>query len=122
MGTKVYDQPHVSTFYRSKFEINLAKTKPNYKITPAYLTFTGFATKFINLSLHPLILYWDGGPSVSQVGEIHTRMIGTISSMESIGTATYPGHSFFVTTTYDKDHVLKRWTITEDEPILYYEP
>ena len=128
--TMVYDRPHVSTFYRSKFPSSnnalaaiSGQIEPNYKVPPASLTFTGYAAKFINLSLNNLNLYWDGGriESGPRAGEIHTVFVGTVPSMESIGTSSFPGHSFFLTTTYDKDHVLKRWAITEDEPILYYD-
>ncbi|KAL7538096.1 hypothetical protein ACHAXR_008282 [Thalassiosira sp. AJA248-18] len=133
--TEVYDRPHVSTFYRSKFPSSASNNnalatpqqqvvEPNYKVPPASLTFTGYAAKFINLSLKPLNLYWEGGriPSGPRAGEMHTVLVGTIPSMESIGTSSFPGHTFYVTPTYDKDHNLKRWTITEDEPILYYDP
>eukprot|EP00970_Alexandrium_tamarense_P018238 scaffold13324_cov206-Alexandrium_tamarense.AAC.8 len=124
--TKVYDQPHVSTFYRGKFNSGnpIATVEPNYKVPPASLTFTGFAAKFINLSGSTLNLYWDGGriPSGPKEGEMHAVLVGTIPSMESIGTSSFPGHAFFVTPTYDKEHVLQRWTVTEDEPLLYFHP
>jgi prolyl 4-hydroxylase len=126
--TKAYDQPHVSTFYRKKDDAasNALSTshESNDNMLPASLTFTGFATKFINLSIQPLNLYWDGGhiSSGPKAGQIHTALVGTIPSMESIGTASFPGHSFFVTPSYDKDHVLRRWTVTEDDVVLYYDP
>ena len=117
--TKVFDQPHVSTFYSSTTEEGGAESN----MSPASLTFTGFASKFINLSTKPLNLYWDGGYIASgPAGDAHIQFVGTIPPFESIGTATQPGHSFFLSATYDKEHVLKRWTITEDEAILYYDP
>lgn len=57
-----------------------------------------------------------------RAGERHTSLVGTIDSMESLGTASFPGHDFYLTPTYDRAHVLKRWTITEDDPVLYYDP
>ena len=124
--TKVYVRPHVSTFYRNKFPSHpvAAFGKPTPKVGPAPLTFTGFATKFVNLSTQPVKLYWDGGriPSGPREGQMHTILVGTVESMESIGTASHPGHQFFVSTTYDKDHVLSRHTATMDEPVWYYDP
>lgn len=126
--TVAYDQPHVSSFYRTKEgttnDVMVASHDQKSKMVPASLTFTGFATKFINLSNQPLNLYWDGGhiPSGPNAGQIHTSLVGIIPSMESIGTASFPGHSFFLTPIYDKEHMLKRWTLTEDEAILYYDP
>jgi len=125
--TVAYDRPHVSSFYRTKegtTSVMLASREQNSKILPASLTFTGFAAKFINLSNQALNLYWDGGhiPSGPKAGQIHTSLVGIIPSMESIGTASFPGHSFFITPIYDKEHMLKRWTVTEDEAVLYYDP
>ncbi len=124
--TKVYIRPHVSTFYHSKFPSNsvAAFGKPPPKARPAPLTFTGFATKFINLSTHPVNLYWEGGRITSgpREGQMYTSLVGTVQSMESIGTASHPGHQFFVSTTYDKDNVLERYTATADEPVWYYDP
>ncbi|KAL9186020.1 hypothetical protein ACHAXT_005258 [Thalassiosira profunda] len=121
--TKVYKEPHVSTFYRSKHDT--AEREPNYGMPPASLTFTGYAMKFVNLSPQPLNLYWDGGriaSGSSRAGEMHTVLVGTVPAFESIGTASFPGHSFYLAPTYDKEHQLKRWAATEDEPILYYDP
>jgi len=120
--TKVYNRPHVSTFYRDKW--NTQQTEPNYKISAASLSFTGYAAKFINLSVNDIHLYWEGGriQSGPREGKIHTELVGIIKSMESVGTASFPGHAFYVTPTYDKETALQRWTITEDDSILYYDP
>ncbi|KAL7450062.1 hypothetical protein ACHAWC_002044, partial [Mediolabrus comicus] len=127
--TMVYKRPHVSTFYRNKLPTHsvnnmIATSKPESKVSAAPLTHTGFATKFINLSLHPVNLYWDGGriPSGPRQGQMYTTLVGTVESMESIGTASHPGHQFYVTATYDKDSVLHRQTVTADEPVWYYDP
>jgi len=120
--TKVYNRPHVSTFYRDKW--NTQQTEPNHKISAASLSFTGYAAKFINLSVNDIHLYWEGGriQSGPREGKIHTELVGIIKSMESVGTASFPGHAFYVTPTYDKETALQRWTITEDDSILYYDP
>ena len=141
--TMVYVRPHVSTYYRGGNDNGVStssssfssskddalsvisrRVEPNYKIPPASLSFTGYAAKFINLSVNPINLYWDGGriPSGPNAGEMRTVLVGTVISMGSIGTSTFPGHSFHITPTYDKDHVIQRWTVTEDEPVLYYDP
>ena len=126
--TKVYIRPHVSTFYRGKFpssnSVAAVRNKSTPKVGPASLVFTGFATKFINLSTQPVNLYYDGGriPSGPREGQMYTTLIGTVQSMESIGTASHPGHQFFVSTTYDKDNVLTRHTATADNQVWYYDP
>jgi prolyl 4-hydroxylase len=124
--TKAYDQPHVSSFYDNNVVSTAVSSsrEASDMMTPASLTFTGFATKFINLGAQPVNLYWDGGhiSSGPKAGQIHTALVGAIPIMESIGTASFPGHSFFVTPSYDKDHVLRRWTVTEDDIVLYYDP
>ena len=82
------------------------------------LTFTGFATKVINLDTSPVLLYWDGkgGHDKSR------KLVGEIPPMESIGTATMPGHSFHVTPIYDPSTVLKHWVVTPDNALVFYEP
>ena len=134
-STMVYIRPHVSTFYRDNNNVGstlndkgggvmlssaVQSSRANYNIIPASLSFTGYAAKFINLSPNALNLYWDGGRKPD--GTFHTVLVGTVPSMESIGTATFPGHQFHITPTSNSDHVLQRWTVTEDEPILYHDP
>lgn len=115
--TKVYERPHVSTFYRRN-------GNQRTSVPPASLSFTGYAAKFVNLSPEPVDLWWDGGRirSGSRAGEMHRALVGTIPSMGSVGTASFPGHSFFVSPTYDRKHQLQRWLITEDDPVVYYDP
>ena len=135
-STMVYIRPHVSTFYRDNNNVGstlndkggggvmlssaVQSSRPSYNAIPASLSFTGYAAKFINLSPNALNLYWDGGRKPD--GTFHTVLVGTLPSMESIGTATFPGHQFHITPTSNSDHVLQRWTVTEDEPILYHDP
>jgi prolyl 4-hydroxylase len=135
-STMVYIRPHVSTYYRNNNNVDstlndneggviflssaVQSSQPNYNIPPASLSFTGYAAKFVNLSPNAVNLYWDGGRKPD--GTFHTVLVGPLPSMESIGTATFPGHQFHITPTSNSDHVLQRWTVTEDEPILYHDP
>ena len=79
------------------------------KVSPS---FTGFAGKFINLSPHPVLFYWDG-PS--------PLLLDKIMPFESVGTATFPGHQFYLTSEYDSSHVLKRFFITSDTKVMVYD-
>jgi prolyl 4-hydroxylase len=81
------------------------------------LSFTGFATKVVNLSSDPVLLYWDGKGG----HENSRKLVGEIPPMQSIGTATMPGHSFHVTPIYDPSTVLKHWVVTPDSALVYYE-
>ena len=81
------------------------------------LSFTGFAAKFINLSDKPKLLFWAGqGGHKSAI-----RLIAELAPMESTGTATTPGQSFFVTPVYDSSHQLQRWTLTADDALVVYQ-
>lgn len=88
------------------------------KLQQPPLTFTGFATKVVNLDTDPVLLYWDG-----KGGHDNSRkLVGEIPPMESIGTATMPGHSFHITPIYDPSTVLKHWVVTPDSALVFYEP
>jgi prolyl 4-hydroxylase len=84
---------------------------------PVYLSFTGFAAKFFNLSPNPILLHWDGQGGTDDA----SRLVAEIAPMESIGTATTPGQGFYVSPVYDGSHALQRWTVTADEATLVYE-
>ena len=126
----IYVQPPFSTFFqkpKSSATPPLSVKdilKDNNKIpglsdkkkslTPSH---TGFAAKFINMSAKPLNLYWDGASTS------HPKtLIGTIQPFEAIGTATFPGTSFYVAPTYDKEYSLQRWLVTADNTVLVYNP
>ena len=96
---------------------SVMKKKPK-KLEAAHLSFTGFAAKFVNLSPKPIHLYWDGkgGHRSSR------RLVGEILPFDSLGTATTPGQSFYVSPTYDADHALERWLLTADAALVYYDP
>ena len=76
-------------------------------------SFTGFAGKFINLSQKPVLLFWDGRE--------RPVLLDTIQPFEAVGTATFPGHQFYVTPEYDKSYVLQRFFITSDTKIMVYD-
>mmetsp|Transcript_23240 Transcript_23240/g.64444 ORF Transcript_23240/g.64444 Transcript_23240/m.64444 type:complete len:650 (-) Transcript_23240:1517-3466(-) len=88
------------------------------KVQQPPLTFTGFAAKFVNLDTNPVLLYWDGKGG----HEDSRKLVGEIPPMESIGTATMPGHSFHVTPIYDPARVLHHWVVTADTALVFYEP
>ncbi|KAL7468649.1 hypothetical protein ACHAXS_008882 [Conticribra weissflogii] len=142
--TKVYHRPHVSTYFKDAW-LPLARDEsddhdplrpsssssssrrrrrpaPDRKLPPASLTFTGFAAKFVNLSSRPVRLYWDDPRRTDADPSSASSLVGTIPPMNALGTATFPGHSFRVSPVYDAQHVLKRWTVTEDDPVLFHDP
>jgi len=88
------------------------------KLQQPPLSFTGFATKVVNLDTQPVLLYWDGKGG----HENSRKLVGEIPPMESIGTATMPGHSFHVTPIYDPSTVLKHWVATHDSALFFYDP
>jgi len=59
-------------------------------------------------------LYWESKHKL--------KLIATVQPFESVGTATSPGNGFCMTPIYDKSHAMARWTVTADEPVLYYDP
>jgi len=82
------------------------------------LSFTGFAAKFVNMNDKPVLLFWDGKGR----NENSKKLVGEIPPMESIGTATMAGHGFHITPIYDPSMVLKRWVLTPDVALVFYEP
>lgn len=90
------------------------------KIAAVTPKFTGFATKFTNLSSEPMNLFWDGR------GGSDARLVGRVPPFESLGTATTPGQSFSLIPVthdnYDDRFVLQRWTMTVDEAHVYFDP
>lgn len=84
------------------------------KVSPVYLTFTGFAIKFVNLSRKPVMLYWEGK---------NRQLVGEIAPYDSIGTAsTSAGQTFTVTPVDDPDYRLEQWIVTVDDQVIYYDP
>jgi len=79
--------------------------------------FNGFAAKVINLSYKPVNLWWDGGYVQGENGKTvkHDLKIATIAPFEAVGTATFPGHQFYLTPTYDSMDTLDRFVLTNEE-------
>ncbi|KAL7547168.1 LOW QUALITY PROTEIN: hypothetical protein ACHAWF_010490 [Thalassiosira exigua] len=116
-GTKRnYDRPNVAEFYPPHKRNARGR---DGKMSEAHVTFTGFVVKVINLSPRPP----PPGPGVGRGrDERREHKVGTVAPFESVGTASFPGHAFYLTPTYDEAHQVQRWTVTEDEPILYHTP
>jgi prolyl 4-hydroxylase len=88
------------------------------RLQPAVLTFTGFAAKFVNMATTPVLLNWDGRGGDDR----NRRLVGEIPPFDALSTATRPGESFSVSPVYDHSLALDRWTVTADDPVLYFEP
>ncbi len=122
--TYFYKDPTLEEIYRevatgqTSTSVASSSKERQRKLQQPPLTFTGFATKVINLDTAAVLLYWDG-----KGGHDNSRkLVGEIPPMESIGTATMPGHSFHVTPIYDPSTVLKHWVVTPDSALVFYEP
>jgi prolyl 4-hydroxylase len=124
--TYFYKEPTLEEIYpelattesSSSSAIGSSSKQRKRKLQQPQLTFTGFATKVVNLDTDPVLLYWDGKGG----HENSRKLVGEIPPMESIGTATMPGHSFHVTPIYDPSTVLKHWVVTPDSALVFYEP
>ena len=127
MFTVGYVHPDVETYYQNEStrssetnELHLSNynnnnnNKKNNAMKPADLSYKGFTAKFTNLSPKPVHLYWDS--------RTKPKFVGIIQPFASFTTATFPGNSFHITPTYNTQDALQRWTITQDESILYHDP
>jgi prolyl 4-hydroxylase len=102
-----YRTPDVSTFYN-------ASQGSRKEVAPR---FTGLYGKFINLGKDALTLYWDGGRGSQPV------FISDIEPFGATGTSTYPSHAFFAVIKSAPDNgEVKRWTISKDNMVYYYDP
>ncbi|KAL3925401.1 MAG: hypothetical protein SGILL_000437 [Bacillariaceae sp.] len=82
------------------------------------LTYTGFGAKFVNMSPKPIFLYWDGKGGHDNA----KKLVAEIQPFEAVGTVTTPGQSFHVTTANDSNSPVRRWVVTADTALLYYDP
>jgi prolyl 4-hydroxylase len=102
-----YVPPDVSTFYNA--------TAKSY--LPLQTKATGFFGKFVNLSPHPVKLYF------APVGKNRDLVyMADIEAFGATGTATYPSHKFLVTDPTSPSTVLHRWTLSTDTSLYYYDP
>lgn len=118
----VFISPRVDSFYKDKIILGnrglsvmsmTAEDVSRSEHKPVSLTYTGFTSKFVNLSTKPMNLYWDG--------KNKPRFRSRIDPFESFTTVTSPGNSFFLAPLYDKEYAVKRWVATEDEPLMVYD-
>jgi prolyl 4-hydroxylase len=112
------DEPQPNTFTTSTVLSAGTSSKAAPKVQAAVLSFTGFAAKFVNLGVDPVLLYWDGRGG----DERNRRLIGELAPYGALATATRPGQSFSVSPVYDHSHALDRWVVTEDDAVQYYQP
>ena len=109
---QAYVQPNISTFYQ-----NNNNNIHNEIIKPR---FNGEAGKFINLSSQHLILYW--GNSIK-----HKQHIADLRPFQAVGTATFPGHHFFLmlaneSNNKNKNEILYDFHVVENQNIYPYDP
>ena len=93
---------------------NTNRNDKHKKMKPADLSYKGFTAKFTNLTPKQVHLYWNS--------RTKPKLVGIIQPFESFTTVTFPGNNFHVTPTYNTEDALQRWTISNDESILHYDP
>jgi hypothetical protein len=102
-----YVEPDMTSMYQGN-------PPASTKVVPK---FNGLAAKFINMSKERLNLYWEprkGG---------HATVMRHYTPFSSGGTATFPGHRFFLTPEDDPDHRLIEFLSGEyPENIHVYDP
>lgn len=103
---QAYIQPDVSTFYQL----------PVGSRTPTTPKHNGWAAKFVNMSNKRLRLFWD--PKNGRPGSL----IANLEPFNSGGTASFPGHAFYVTPMEDESKVLQRWSVTPPQAVYFYDP
>jgi hypothetical protein len=101
-----YIQPDVSTFYQL----------PEGKRTEATPKHNGWAAKFVNMSNKRMRLFWD--PQNGRPGSI----IGNVEPYNAAGTASFPGHAFYMTPTDDENNRVASWSVTPPQSVYYYDP
>jgi hypothetical protein len=118
--TYYYKSPTIEEMYpEGQASTKLTMMKPlKRKLTQPHLIFTGYAAKFVNLTPKPVLLHWEGKGGHDDA----RRLVGEIPPFESLGTATQPGQSFYVSPVYDSSTALQRWIVTADTALVIYEP
>lgn len=101
-----YVQPDVSEFYREPPGSRVAK-RPLHN---------GWAAKFVNMSTQRIRLFWD--PKDGRPGSPMSIM----SPFNSAGTASFPGHAFYVTPVHDESIILARFVMAPPQAVYYYDP
>lgn len=103
---RAYVQPDVSEFYREPPGSRVAK-KPQH---------VGWAAKFVNMSTRRIRLFWD--PKDGRAGSPMSYM----NPFNSAGTASFPGHAFYVTPANDESTILARFVMAPPTSVYYYDP
>lgn len=100
-----YVQPEVSNFYQEPTG-SRTKTNPYHK---------GWAAKFVNMSTQRVRLFWD--PSDGRQGS----PMSVMGPFNSAGTASFPGHAFYITLANDENVVLARFVMKPPQAVYYYD-
>lgn len=105
---RAYVQPDVSTFYQ----------KPPGSLTEQTPAHNGWAAKFINMSPTITIrLFWD-----PKDGRNKGSPMSIMAPFNSAGTASFPGHAFYVTPVNDESNILARFVMKPPQAVYYYDP
>jgi hypothetical protein len=100
----VYVRADISSFY-GEAPGSRVETKPR---------FNGQAGKFINVSPHPMKLYWE-----SDAGQAY--FIGNVGPWSAGGTASFPSHKFYFQR-HDTKEIVSRWLTAPGVLLHYFDP
>jgi hypothetical protein len=104
----VYVTPHVTSFYKGTPPAKTA-VKPKHK---------GLAAKFINMSNKKVRLYWE--PTLNSKSKSLMRVIPPFAAT---GSASFPGHLFFLTPQNDPNTIIHRWEVgAYPDNVYVYDP
>jgi hypothetical protein len=101
-----YVTPDVTTFYKDGVPHPTTPVQPEHK---------GLAAKFINMSNKKVRLYWQ--PYLDSTEKSLMRVIAPFSST---GSASFPGHLFYISPQEDPNFVLQRYEIGSYPANLYF--
>lgn len=101
-----YVMPDVSEFYREPAGTRVKK-KPHH---------TSWAAKFVNMSTQRIRLFWDPGDGGSG------SPMSVTGPFDSAGTASFPGHQFYITPADDESVILARFVMKPPRAVYYYDP
>mmetsp|Transcript_12899 Transcript_12899/g.24498 ORF Transcript_12899/g.24498 Transcript_12899/m.24498 type:complete len:498 (-) Transcript_12899:63-1556(-) len=106
--TKVYVEPDVTSFYKDKSDLPSSQ-----KVVPK---FNGYQGKFINLSNETVVFSWE-----SNTGQRHVMRY--LEPFTATGTATFPTHTFVMSSVEDQKEILERFVVGEYPDNIYaYDP
>ncbi|KAL9189532.1 hypothetical protein ACHAXT_009207 [Thalassiosira profunda] len=103
---RAYVQPDVSAFYQ----------EPPGSRTAATPKHNGHAAKFVNMSTRRVRLFWD--PKDGRKGSPMSIM----NPFNSAGTASFPGHAFYMSAWEDENEILARFVVDPPTSVYYYDP